>query len=186
MRPTADKPNTLNTLAKLGKSGKRAKMRIDRGTAWRSANQNPLMPAADRPRADRDLFASAAANRSAAQKSVEPASTDSSTTGSPSVDFTSMTRQELFDWMNGEIRSGRISLDESTPFLGMTVKLSAATGQSVDMATDTERHNFVDRMQQGIAGAHWRHDSREAERLEGALAWMLGSAGAPEPLDVVV
>jgi hypothetical protein len=106
--------------------------------------------------------------------------------GSPSVDFTSMTRQELFDWMNGEIRSGRMSLDESTPFLGMTVKLSAATGQSVDMATDTERYNFVDRMQQGIAGAHWRHDSREAQRLEGDLAWMLGSAGAPEPLDVIV
>lgn len=158
-------------------------MRIDAGAAWRSTNPSPLMMAADRPRTDRDLLA-AAANRSAAHELAEPASPDGGS-HRPSVDFTSMTRQELFDWMNGEIRSGRMSLDESTPFLGLTVKISAS-GEHVDMATDTERYNFVDRIRQGIAGANWRRDAREAARLEAARAWMLGSAGEPEPLDVVM
>lgn len=32
--------------------------------------------------------------------------------------ITDMTRQELFDWMNGEVRSGKMSLDDSSVFLG--------------------------------------------------------------------
>jgi hypothetical protein len=72
--------------------------------------------------------------------------------GVTKADFTGMTRQQLFDWMNGQIRSGAMSLDESTPFLGMTLKIDAQTMQPVDMASDTTPIDFMDRAKQGIAG----------------------------------
>lgn len=95
-------------------------------------------------------------------------------------DFTSMTRQQLFDWMNQQIRSGKMSLDESTPFLGMTMKISAATGEPVDMASDGERIDFVAKARGGIDGALERRDYALLKRLQAAVEHMLkmqGSAG---------
>lgn len=86
--------------------------------------------------------------------------------------FASMTRKELFDWMNGEIRSGRMSLDDSSPFLGMTLKVSATTLEPVDMATDKSRVNFMERAREGIAGALWQHDQQGAEQWRDALKLM--------------
>ncbi|MDZ4369036.1 MAG: hypothetical protein U0987_18750 [Afipia sp.] len=63
-----------------------------------------------------------------------------------------MTRQQMFDWMNNQIRSGAMSLDDSTSFLGMVLKIDAVTGQPVDMTSDSTLVNFVDRATQGIAG----------------------------------
>ncbi len=98
--------------------------------------------------------------------------TDASAAGINKTDFTSMTRQQMFDWMNNQIRSGAMSLDDSTPFLGMSLKMDAQTGQPVDMATDTTPVNFIDRATQGIAGALWRGDQEQAARLQSALATM--------------
>lgn len=67
------------------------------------------------------------ATNSAAFKSALSAATAEASTPKQS-DFTSMTRKEMFDWMNEQIRSGKMSLDESSPFLGMTMKVSVATG----------------------------------------------------------
>lgn len=92
--------------------------------------------------------------------------------GGARPDFTGMTRQELFDWMNGQIVSGKMSLQESTPFLSMTVKVSAVSGQSVDMATDTERIDFIERARQGIAFSLSHFDRENAERLQHALQIM--------------
>lgn len=99
------------------------------------------------------------------------------------VDFTSMTRQEMFDWMNSQIRSGKMSFDESTPFLGMTVKISVATGQPVDMSTDTTRINFVEKARLGIEGALSRNDPDEAKRLQIALAIMQKNQRTPAGVD---
>jgi hypothetical protein len=88
------------------------------------------------------------------------------------ADFTSMTRQEMFDWMNGQIRSGKMSLDESSPFLGMTMKVSVATGQPVDMATDTTRINFIEKARLGIEGALSRNDPDSAKKLQIAIEAM--------------
>jgi hypothetical protein len=87
-------------------------------------------------------------------------------------DFTSMTRQEMFDWMNGQIRAGKMSLDESSPFLGMTVKISVATGQAVDMATDDTRIDFIERARLGIEAAMSRNDPDSAGRLRAAMEIM--------------
>ena len=86
--------------------------------------------------------------------------------------FTGMTRQELFDWMNGQIVSGKMSLQESTPFLSMTVKISAVSGQAVEMATDTERIDFMERARQGIAFSLSHFDRENAARLQRALQIM--------------
>jgi hypothetical protein len=95
-----------------------------------------------------------------------------------SPDFTSMTRQELSGWMNRQIRSGRMSLDESTPFLGMTMKVSVATGEPVDMASDSERIDFVAKARGGIAGALERRDYELLARLQAAVDRMLKTQGA--------
>ena len=91
------------------------------------------------------------------------------------LDFTSMTRQDLFDWMNGELRSGEMSFDESSPFLGMTLKISAATGEPVDMATDTSRIDFTEKARQGIDFYQSHFDDASADALQAALDRMLGN-----------
>ncbi|WP_029911869.1 hypothetical protein [Pelobacter seleniigenes] len=97
------------------------------------------------------------------------------------VDFTSMTRQGLFDWMNNQIRSGKMSLDESSPFLGMTMKVAVAAGpQPAEMATDTTRINFIEKARLGIEGALSRHDQDLADRLKNALDLMRREQGASE------
>jgi len=52
------------------------------------------------------------------------------------ADFYAITRKEISDWMNDQIRSGKMPLDDSTVFLGMTMKISEATGLPVDIETD--------------------------------------------------
>lgn len=99
------------------------------------------------------------------------------------ADFTRMTRQEMFDWMNDKIRSGKMSLDESSPFLGMTMKISVATGQPVDMATDTTRINFMEKARLGIGGALSRNDPDLAKRLQAAIDIMAGQQGQAIAVD---
>src|SRR3546814_8810556 len=93
--------------------------------------------------------------------STAPASTAQTGPGSAAPpDFTSMTRQELFDWMNGKIKRGEMSLDDSSAFLGMTVKIPVGSGQGAPIALDDgERDNFVQLARDGIAGAQSRNDA---------------------------
>lgn len=107
-----------------------------------------------------------------------------SSSGIETVDFTHMTRQQLFDWMNTQIKSGKMTLDQSTPFLGMTMKVSVATGQPADMSTDTTVYNFIDRAQQGLEGARSRHDDSTAKALEQAIAIMQRERGAVTKVDL--
>jgi hypothetical protein len=99
--------------------------------------------------------------------------TDDSAEGE-ALDFTSMTRQDLFDWMNEQLRSGEMSFDESSPFLGMTLKISAATGEPVDMATDISRIDFTEKARQGIDFYQSHFDYASADALQAALDRMLG------------
>lgn len=87
-------------------------------------------------------------------------------------DFTNMTRQEMFDWMNEQIASGNMSFEESSPFLAMTVKVSVATGQPVDMSTDNTRINFIEKASMGIEGALSRNDRELVKSLQMALEIM--------------
>ncbi len=89
------------------------------------------------------------------------------------LDFTSMTRQELFDWMNGQLRDGEMSFDESSAFLGMTLKISAVTGEQADLATDTSRIDFTEKARQGIEFYHSHFDDASVDMLQDALDKML-------------
>lgn len=118
---------------------------------------------------------SAATNPASFKSALSAATAEVSS--SKKADFTSMTRKEMFDWMNDQIHSGKMSLDESSPFLGMTMKVSVATGQSVDMATDTTRINFVEKARLGIEGARSNNDPDLAKRLQAAIEVMLKQQG---------
>lgn len=107
----------------------------------------------------------AASRQIASQTAITPPTTSS-------IDFHSATRQELFDWMNSQLRSGQMTFEESAPFLGMTFKFDPVAGRLVDMATDTSRVDFMQRARDGIEGALWRFDEEGAERLRAALATM--------------
>lgn len=109
------------------------------------------------------------------------AATAESSTAKP-ADSTNMTRKEMFDWMNEQIRSGNMSLDESSPFLGMTMKISVATGQPVDMATDATRINFAEKARLGMEGARSNNDPDLAKRLLAAIEVMRKYQG--QALDV--
>lgn len=93
------------------------------------------------------------------------------------VDFTNMTRQEMFDWMNQQIRSGKMTLDESSPLLLMTMKISVETGETVDMATDTIRINFIEKAYSGIDGALSLNNQELADRLQTVLEIMQKNQG---------
>lgn len=141
-------------------------MKIDSSAAYLYSSQR--MQPSNGPRlaaAESSSFSSALAARTSESANVKQS------------DFTSMTRQEIFDWMNGQIRSGKMSLDESAPFLGMTMKISVATGQSVDMATDTTRVNYFEKARLGIEGALSRNDPELAQRLQGAIEIMYRQQG---------
>jgi hypothetical protein len=110
---------------------------------------------------------------------IENNGTDADSAEVPKADFTRMTRQEIRDWVNDQIRSGQMSIQESAPFLAMTIKISEATGEPVDVATDTTRLDYLEMARRGIEGALWRHDQEGAERLEKALDFMQRNQGQP-------
>lgn len=87
------------------------------------------------------------------------------------VDFTDMTRQEMRDWVNGEIRSGEMSLDDSRPFMAMTMKIPASGGPGGELpaTSDGTRYDFTQRIRDGIQGALSRHDGQSAQMLETAM-----------------
>ncbi|MCH1926957.1 hypothetical protein L9G74_19250 [Shewanella sp. C32] len=93
----------------------------------------------------------------------------------PTADFTNMTRKDLFDWMNSQIHSGKMTLDEGIPYLGMIMSNDALTGAPIDMATDTTRFNFVAKAQAGWEGANARNDMRSAQQLQSAIETMLSA-----------
>jgi hypothetical protein len=59
----------------------------------------------------------------------------------------------------------------------MTMKISVATGQPVDMATETTRINFVEKARLGIEGARSNNDPDLAKRLQAAIEIMRRQQG---------
>jgi hypothetical protein len=125
----------------------------------------------------------AASTNSASFSSALTAATVETATAKQ-ADFTSMTRQEMFDWMNDQIRSRKMSLNESSAFLGMTMKISVATGQPVDMAADPTRINFIEKARLGMEGALSRNDPDLAKRLQVAIDVMRRKQGQAIGIDV--
>ena len=101
------------------------------------------------------------------------------------LDFTSMTRKDLMDWVNEKITSGEMTFDESSPFLAMTLKISAVTNEPVDMATDISRINFIEKAFAGIERAILDNDLETAESLKYARDLMLMNQGKDLGVDTL-
>lgn len=90
--------------------------------------------------------------------------------GVQQLDFTNMSRQEMRDWVNQQVKSGAMSLDESAPFAAMTMKIPVGGGREVPAETDGERIDFTKRISDGIQGALSRQDEASLKMLQSALA----------------
>ena len=130
-------------------------MRIDAGTSYLYASQRPQATAADR---------SAATSVSAALTATQADSTKQ-------TDFTSMTRQEMRDWVNTQIRSGEMSLDDSQPFMAMNMKIPVGGGLGGELAAESDgtRYDFTQKVRDGIQGALSRNDETTLKMLESAM-----------------
>lgn len=113
----------------------------------------------------------------------EPATASSGSAGVQSTDFTSMTRKELFDWMNFKIKSGEMSFDESTTFVSMTLSFSDNVNGTTGL-DNTEHVNFVDAVQKGIRFAQQRNDSEMVERQQNTLRIMDRYQGEIRGVDI--
>jgi len=108
----------------------------------------------------------------------------SSDTGIQRADFTHMTRQGLFDWMNAQIKSGQMSLDDSSGLLGMTLKMPADGAGSPSTLDDRERVDFMARARDGMAWARQHGEQSQLQVLQKAMAVMQQHQGDPVHLDL--
>ncbi len=97
-------------------------------------------------------------------------------------DFTRMTRTQLRSWINDQIGSGKMSLDDSTSFVSLTVNIPLS-GQSLSGADD-QPVDFMQIVRNGIAGALWRNDHAAAKRLESMLDVMLRNQKQVSGIDI--
>lgn len=118
-------------------------------------------------------------NSQTSQASVAASSAKVDTVGAKQVDFSNMTRQEMRDWVNGQISSGEMSLDDSRSFMAMTMKIPVAgvTNVELPVADDSESIDFTQRVNDGIEGALSRNDQTTLKMLESAMQIMKRNQG---------
>ena len=99
---------------------------------------------------------------------------NSSADTSGKADFTNMTRHELKNWINDQIKSGKMSLDDSTVFVGLTLNGVRTDDMTLGSADENQtRFNYMQILSAGIEGAKSRHASdTDINRLETALLAM--------------
>lgn len=86
------------------------------------------------------------------------------------ADFTKMTRQGLLDWMNPKIKSGELSLDDTSPLLALTLKMPVS-GASASL-DNQEQVNFMRLARDGISWAQQNNDPNTLKLLQSALTTM--------------
>lgn len=132
-------------------------MKIGEGINYPYTSQRPQVSSAERP----------------ASTSFSAALTAASTSSARPADFTSMTRRDMRDWINTQIRSGEMSLDDSRPFMAMTMKIPAAGGAELAVENDSTRYDFMQQARDGILGARSRSDDATLKMLQSAISIML-------------
>lgn len=95
-------------------------------------------------------------------------------TDTKEADFNQMTRQELRGWVNEQIRSGEMSLDDSRAFMAMTMNIPVNAGATGELlaADNGETVNFMQKVRDGIEGALSRHDKDTLSMLQTAMSAM--------------
>lgn len=75
------------------------------------------------------------------------------------ADLTNMTPMDMRNWLNDQIRTGKMTLDESTPFMGMTIGAEA----------DNSPVNYLQKIKGGIEAATWRGNAESKAMWKMAL-----------------
>ncbi|TCW78849.1 hypothetical protein C5O80_31750 [Burkholderia sp. SRS-46] len=145
-------------------------MKINAGTNYLVASQRSRVTSADRSAAT--VFD---ATRTATQSD-----------NIKQADFTSMTRQEIRDWVNAQIRNGEMSLDDSRPFMAMSMKTPVEGGPSGELpaVSDDTRYDFTQKVRDGIQGALLRNDKTTLRMLESATQIMQRYQGQTIGIDI--
>lgn len=86
-----------------------------------------------------------------------------------------MTRQQVRDWTNDQVKSGKLSFDDGSALALSSGKVSFDGTSATDEAFKTEKVDFVSLLQNGIVGARTRGDQKAVYRLETALTIMNGN-----------
>jgi hypothetical protein len=115
---------------------------------------------------------------------------DQAASGVSTYDFTNMSPAQMQDTMNGLIRSGRMSFDDSSSLVGMIPTALAWAGGGTPSAAqlDSARNtpmDFLATLQAGIAGAQSRGDTHNAETLTRTLEVLQSLQGTPSGVDLV-
>ncbi|MFT3937801.1 hypothetical protein [Rhodopseudomonas sp.] len=128
---------------------------------------------------------SSSAGASAVAVSGESAAaTKSGSGGVQKTDFTQMTHQQLFDWINSKIASGEMSFDESSTFISMTVSMPV-DGSSL-APDDTQKVDFMQSVRSGMERALQTNDTDLFARLQTALQTMQRFQGEVRGVNMTV
>lgn len=127
---------------------------------------------------------SSAGASAAAASGESAAATKSGSGGVQKTDFTQMTHQQLFDWINSKIASGEMSFDESSTFVSMTVSMPV-DGSS--LAPDgTQKVDFMRSVRSGMERALQTNDTDLFARLQTALQTMQRFQGEVRGVNITV
>lgn len=97
------------------------------------------------------------------------------------VDFRNMSRDDLKEWINEQIRAGNMTLEESTPFMLMTLNLNA---QTLEPTNSSEPVNFME-MAKNVAEFHRSIGNNDsADALDRALEIMRKEQRGPVSITV--
>lgn len=124
-----------------------------------------------------------AAHAASAPQTVEDAPR---TESSKPVDFTSMTRRELFDWANEQVRNGSMTLEESFRFVLLSTDGLSPDAISLEgLPADQTCYNYVQIAQDGLAQARTREDGAKMVKWwESVLSVMQRFQGQSMSVDV--
>lgn len=110
--------------------------------------------------------------------------TDSTTVGSAAaagVDFTHMTRVALDGWINDQLSTGKITINESAALGAVSMSVTVP----VSGTTDGAGVDFIAKAQQGIESARQRNAPQEVRLLETALTIMLRNQRSSSSVDTL-
>jgi len=106
---------------------------------------------------------------------------------STALDFTSMSRSDLRGTVNSLIKSGKLSLDDTSSLVGMMGPAAtsyAGQGGPSAAAYDSSAFDALSALQTGIDGANARHDEQNAAALSRTLTALQQLQGTAAGLDL--
>lgn len=108
---------------------------------------------------------------------------------SSALDFTSMSRSDLRDTVNSLIKSGKLSLDDTTglvAMMGPAVSSYAGQGGPSAATYDSSPFDALSALRTAIDGANWRHDDKNAAMFERTLTALQRLQGTVAGLDLKI